>query len=177
MVSPLSSPLVRLLRGVTLIFLVALVAEIAWFGLIAGHGSGSDIEPGDYSAVPPAIVPIPERSAFDESVERSLFSWNRRPGVAAQPVSEEDLSSKWHLTGIVNTGSATYAIFSEEAGNQRLRLEKGMYLEKWKLESILEEQVTLSEGDETQVFYLRDRTREPKVQDNRSRIPRDEDDD
>lgn len=163
MINQLSNPLVRMLKGLNLVLLTSLVLEAVWFGLVVSGGGGAEPGISNYSAELPAIVPMAGREAFEETVERSLFSWNRRPNVAEQPVDEIGLPSKWHLTGVVNTGTATYAIFSDESGNQRLRLEQGMYLEKWKLESITAEQVTLSDGEETEVFYLRESGQEQKI--------------
>lgn len=159
-----NNPLIRMLKGATLFLLVALVAEVVWFSLLVSISDGYGIGSQNYNVQPPAIVPMASRESFDESVERSLFSWNRRPkATEQQSVSEEGLPSKWLLTGVVNTGTATYAIFSDVDGKQRLRLEAGMYLEKWKLESITAEQVTLSDGDETEVFYLRETGQEQKT--------------
>lgn len=175
MTAQVSNPLVRTLKGVILILLVGLVLEAIWFGMVVSQGNGAAPGKSVYSAEPPAIVPMAGRDAFEESVERALFSWNRRPNVTEQPVDEIGLPSKWHLTGVVNTGTATYAIFSDESGSQRLRLEEGMYLEKWKLESITAEQVTLSDGEETEVFYLRDSGQEQKVLSNKARKEAEED--
>lgn len=158
-----TSPLVRLLKSFMLVLSVALVLEIAWLGVVMRFSGTTEAPQLDYSIAPPAIVPMAAREAFEESVDRSLFSWNRRPKVIEQPVSEEGLPSKWLLTGVVNTGHTTYAIFSDVNGDQRLRLEKGMYLEKWKLEAITPEQVTLSDGDETEEFYLRETGQQQKT--------------
>ncbi|WP_461519374.1 hypothetical protein [Porticoccus sp.] len=174
--APQNTPLVRLLKASMLVLSVGLVLEIAWLGVLiplSGEVEATDIS---YNVAPPAIVPMAAREAFEESVERSLFSWNRRPKVSEQPVSEEGLPSKWVLTGVVNTGRATYAIFSDSSGEQRLRLEEGMYLEKWKLESITPEQVTLSDGDETEEFYLRE-TGQPQKTLNQNTRKSDEEED
>lgn len=159
-----NNPLVRLLKGSILLLLVVLVLEIVWLFLVATVGTYDEKKSANYHVEAPAIVPMADRSAFEASVERSLFSWNRRPKVTEQqPVSEDSLPSKWLLTGVVNTGSATYAIFSDSEGGQRLRLEEGMYLEKWKLESITAEQVLLSDGEETEVFYLKETGQQQKT--------------
>lgn len=164
------NPLVRLLKGIALLMLVALAVEVAWYGVLVSLSDGNHLPSQDYDVEPPAIIPMASRESYDESVERSLFSWNRRPKAPEQQsVSEEGLPSKWLLTGVVNTGIATYAIFSDINGDQRLRLEEGMYLEKWKLESITAEQVTLSDGDETEVFYLRETGQQQKTLDRRAR--------
>ncbi len=165
-----NNPLVRLLKGVILLLLVLLVLEVSWLLLVASFGAGDENRSANYHVEPPAIVPMADRSAFEASVERSLFSWNRRPKVTEeQPVSEDSLPSKWLLTGVVNTGSATYAIFTGSEGGQRLRLEEGMYLEKWKLESITAEQVVLSDGDEKEVFYLKETGQQQKTLQNSAR--------
>ncbi len=171
-----NTPLVRLLKGLILVFLFSLVLEVAWFGVLMPRPSDIDAADISYNVAPPAIVPMAAREAFEESVERSLFSWNRRPQVTEQqPVGDEGLPSKWQLTGVVNTGHATYAIFSDSSGEQRLRLEEGMYLEKWKLESITAERVMLSDGEETEEFYLRETGQQQKTLDNNTRKKVEED--
>ena len=165
-----NNPLARLLKGFILLLLAILVIEAIWLFVIGTSGAGSESRSVNYHVEPPAIVPMADRSAFEASVERSLFSWNRRPKVTEeQPVSEDSLPSKWLLTGVVNTGSATYAIFTGSEGGQRLRLEEGMYLEKWKLESITAEQVVLSDGDEKEVFYLKETGQQQKTLQNSAR--------
>lgn len=170
MVTPAANPLIRLFKGIVLALLVGLVLEVIWFGIVLPASNGTDPIHANYSAEPPTIVPMAGREMFDESVERALFSWNRRPKVQEeQPVSEEGQLSQWHLTGVVNTGSATYAIFSDESGNHRLRLEQGMYLEKWRLETITAEEVTLSDGEDTEVFYLQETGQQQKALKRRAR--------
>lgn len=104
-----------------------------------------------------AIDTMPPIDDFQEAIDRSLFSWNRKPiSAERQSVDEGGLSSRWVLSGVVNTGEAIYAIFASNSSDQRLRLEEGMYLEKWKITEISPETVALRDGSDEEVFRLRE---------------------
>lgn len=158
MPTPKINPLVKLFKSIVILLLLVLAVEIAWFGIGSQLFRIKSKEVViDYSIEPPAIKQISSLDAFRVVVSRSLFNWNRRPKtIDQQPVSEEGLSSRWQLSGVVNTGNAIYALFSEASGDRRLRLEQGMYLEKWKLKSITAEKVRLSNEEEEEVFYLKE---------------------
>lgn len=159
MATPINNPLVKLFKSLVIWLLFILVVEVAWFGI--GHkllAANSSVAIFDYNIEAPEIAKIAAAETFREAVSRSLFNWNRQPKAANQQlVNQEGLSSRWRLTGVVNTGNATYAIFSEISGDRRLRLEQGMYLEKWKIGSITDERVLLNNSDEEdEVFYLKE---------------------
>lgn len=158
MSTPKINPLVKLFKSIIILLLLVLAAEVLWFGIGSQLFRVKSKEVViDYSIEPPAITQLSSLDAFRIVVSRSLFNWNRRPKtIEHQPVSEEGLSSRWQLSGVVNTGNAIYALFSEVSGDRRLRLEQGMYLEKWKLKSITAEQVRLSNEEEEEVFYLKE---------------------
>tara|TARA_R110000822_G_scaffold59736_35_gene149227 strand:- start:4552 stop:5115 length:564 start_codon:yes stop_codon:yes gene_type:complete len=158
---PIINPLVKLFK-ITIILLVLILAlEVAWFGIGSQLFNVKNNEVViDYATKPPDITQIAVLDTFRVVVSRSLFNWNRRPKtIDQQPVSEEGLSSRWLLSGVVNTGNAIYALFGEVSGDRRLRLEQGMYLEKWKLSFITSEQVRLNSEDEEEVFYLKETAR------------------
>ncbi|HEB26793.1 MAG TPA: hypothetical protein ENI05_03305 [Porticoccus sp.] len=158
MPTPKINPLVKLFKSIVILLLLVLAVEIVWFGIGSQLFRIKSKEVViDYSIEPPSIKQISSLDAFRVVVSRSLFNWNRRPKtIDQQPVSEVDLSSRWQLSGVVNTGNAIYALFSEVSGDRRLRLEQGMYLEKWKLKSITAEKVRLGNEEEEEVFYLKE---------------------
>ncbi|MEH6466477.1 MAG: hypothetical protein V7722_02505 [Porticoccus sp.] len=158
MSTPKINPLVKLFKSIVILLLLVLALEIVWFGIGSQLFRVKSKEVAiDYSIEPPEITQLSSLDAFRVVVSRSLFNWNRRPKtINQQPVSEEGLSSRWQLSGVVNTGNAIYALFSEVSGDRRLRLERGMYLEKWKLKSITAEKVRLSNEEEEEVFYLKE---------------------
>ena len=95
---------------------------------------------------------------FQEAVDRTLFSWNRKPNNpegAAKLKIESELSARWELAGLVNTGKATYAIFSETNGDRRIRLEKGMKLENWTVDEVNTRQVALVNGEKRETYQLK----------------------
>jgi type II secretory pathway component PulC len=158
MPTPKINPLVKLFKSIVILLLLVLAVEIAWFGIDSQLFRAKSNEVViDYSIEPPAIKQSSSLDAFRVVVSRSLFNLNRRPKtIGLQLVSEVGLLSRWQLSGVVSTGNETYALFSEVSGDRRLRLEQGMYLEKWKLKSITAEQVRLSNEGEVEVFHLRE---------------------
>lgn len=164
MMAPSTHPVVRIFKGLVVFLLGMLVAELIWFGvsdrLLAVNDQHLSM---DYNVEPADITPAPPLDTFNETVSRSLFNWNRKPKAVVQKVvSDEGLETRWQLSGVVNTGNAIYALFSESDGSRRLRLEQGMYLEKWKLDSITPEKVVLKNNESEEVFYLKE-TSPPKL--------------
>jgi hypothetical protein len=119
---------------------------------------------------------------FREIVDRPLFVWNRTPlpvsvEVTPSQVQTGSIESRWELTGIVAAGVANYAYFKPLDGEQRARLEEGMYFEDWKVQSIELEEVVLISGDsssdsEKKVFRLKEMTVKPKGKSSVSRPSR-----
>ncbi len=151
----IANPLLKIGKNLIVLLVAVLMLEVVWFAVNESFSSfDSNGGPVDYSVEAPQIVPTPALDTFQSTINRSLFSWNRRPKSSEpQPVSEESLTSRWQLSGVVNTGNAIYALFSEVSGSRRIQLEQGMYLEKWKVESITPEQVKLKNNDEEEEFF------------------------
>ena len=150
------NPLVRIFSVLNYGLILVLACELVLFRLT---GVPLQSDPDDLvdrlSTQPLAIRRLSDLSSYQEAIDRSLFSWNRRPKTAIQIVENSDaLAARWQLSGLVNTGITTYAIFSEIAGERELRLERGMYLDAWLIESLTHEQVVLTHDDEQEVFWL-----------------------
>ncbi|MBV1787974.1 hypothetical protein KQ940_07900 [Marinobacterium sp. D7] len=94
---------------------------------------------------------MPPREAFDEIVQRPLFSVNRRPSEAVVgDSSESTLRETWKLTGVVLVDQQPQALFAERNGERKLRLNNGMPLDQsWLVESIEPQSVTLNNGEQS----------------------------
>lgn len=159
--NPLTSVLILLLVAC----LAILVIEMLWIqfsgGFLGGNSDSENRNPyRDYQAVELKSIPVAEE--FQGIVDRSLFSWDRKPRfVSAETGTDNDVESRWELTGVVNTGNETYAYFTAKSGSQsesghtdRVQLQVGMFLEKWHVERITPETVVLSLDGEEQEFRL-----------------------
>lgn len=103
------------------------------------------------------VNPLPPVGEFQDVVERTLFSWSRSPPRSMRESATPDaneLSSEWLLTGLVNTGESTYAIFSEIDGDRQVRLEEGMEIGDWIAGTIDAEKIVLSRGEKSEVYRL-----------------------
>lgn len=163
MAAMVDNPLVKILRISSVVLALILLLEIVFLGVARQlFNTNNDHKVFSYDVEPPQIIQFPARDSFQEAVSRSLFSWNRRPEASdKQPASEQNISAIWQLTGVVNTGYTTYAMFSETAGTRRVRLESGMYLENWKIAAITSDQVRLENGDREEVFDLKETSAAP----------------
>ena len=152
------NPLVKIFYWVNVTLLVVLVLEVVIFLLPSFQPPGSQ---GGSSAESTLSLEQLDRlssvGSYSEAINRSLFSWNRKPKSGVQKeVDSESLASQWQLTGLVNTGVSTYAVFREIDGDRKLKLEAGMDLGSWSVESITTGQVVLTKGEESEIFLLRD---------------------
>lgn len=110
----------------------------------------------DEIIVASAPVTLPPMDYFSETVERSLFSPDRKPVTLERQAktTSGNPSERWALSAIINTGSDVYVIFAERAGGQTVRLQQGMYLEQWQIELISPDKVTLSYNGEEDTLQL-----------------------
>lgn len=152
-----SNPQAKVLVAVLAGILLLLLFEFTVIKVGLGDTSLPDTAQLDADAQSPRLIPIADFDSYQATIQRSLFNWNRRPREVPTGDEQEqgELSTRWRLTGIINTGSETYAIFNQEDGVQ-LRLAKGMYLEKWRIDDISPEQVSLSSDGEEQFFRLQE---------------------
>ena len=150
------SPVVQLLSILCLVLLTVVLAEVALLQFFAGAwGREMPQDPLGLDRELEAVAPLPPRSAFDEAVERSLFSWDRKPVVVERSdIDDEPLRSRWKLVGVVDEGGASRGIFYSLAGDHYLTLEGGMYLERWQITDILPEAVILERNGAEQTLQL-----------------------
>ena len=152
------NPLVKVLRWLAIGFAAVLVLELLlllWIALSGVQSSESSTDALGDSGL--QIDGLSGLEDFSQAVERNLFSWKRRPTGAKEETAANDgneLASKWQLTGLVNTGESTYAIFSQVEGERQIRIEQGMELESWTAEAVDTEQITLVSGDKREVYRL-----------------------
>ena len=144
------------LRYSVIILLVLVLLETLF--LVMDDGAGRRQTPAalsNFAALNP--VKLAPQSDYDELVERALFSPQRQP---IDPVPQSAMathgkaSEHWLLAGVVKSGEQSYAMFSEKKGQKRLKLEPGMSLDDWKLESIAANKVVLSKNGKTDTLLL-----------------------
>ena len=153
-----ANSLVKILRVAIGLLVAVMLLEVAALAVMPGLLSDEQKISLDFSTQTEDVISYQSSDDFQLSVEKTIFSWNRRPEAPesseVEPTTE--ISSKWALSGVVNTGNATYAIFVEQKGERRLRLEEEMYLDRYKVTSITEEAVVLvsEDGDEEEFRLL-----------------------
>lgn len=154
-----NTPLLKLLKIVIGALIFLLLLEILWLVIMPLFSDSDDGQNAvNLNADLKPIESLPPENTFREAVDRSLFAWNRRPVTpeGEQPVDEEGLSSRWLLSGVVDTGNEVYAMFAQSSGDLLLRLEEGMYLERWKIISISPEAVSLQNDGDEEIFRLKE---------------------
>ncbi len=160
--NPLTRLLLVMLGG--LVFLLLL--ELTLVSGSAGSEPQADSARLDGVGQSAKLATIADLEDYQPTIDNALFYWNRTPRTVTvdEQAEEGELASRWRLTGVINTGSETYAIFNETDGSSQLRLGKGMYLEKWRIDEISPEQIYLSNDDEQQVFRLKETASENATQ-------------
>ena len=150
------TPLVNLLRFVVGVLVLIAVGELTILTLMPMWGHKVDSPDGvEVDVVLQPIQPMLSINEFQETIDRSLFNRDRRPVTSEKViVGEEILKSRWQLSGIVGDGQKKYAIFADKSSVERLKLEVGMYLDKWKVSAIKPTLVKLERDGEEEVFYL-----------------------
>jgi hypothetical protein len=152
-------PLERQLRYVIIALALLLLAEVVILSLQPGAGYVASDGGSGFGAdgAPTEVASLPTLDNFQESVDRSLFAWNRQPITPGQKPGEEqgpDFSG-WQLSGIVSyPGRSSLAIFVDQESGESLVLEEEMYLGERKIHSIAEETVILLDGEKEQVMQL-----------------------
>lgn len=99
------------------------------------------------------------KNNYDEVVERALFSPDRKPVAVVQQqqgasLSKGRVSEHWLLAGVVISGDSNYAIFGEKEGERHIKLEEGMSLDQWQLNSVTAKQVILTKDGEEDTLDL-----------------------
>lgn len=174
-----SNPWVDLFRTVGMVMLAILVLElvvILWSSLAGTpdpDGAADGLNENNLT-----IVATPPLASFQETIDRSLFSWNRKPRADAPPaelVTAGEIGANWLLTGLVDTSHSTYAIFSELQGERQLRLTVGDELDGWAVDSLDTEQVVLLRDGKRETYTLSVTDQPPVVMDE-IRVQQDEPD-
>ncbi len=118
---------------------------------------------------PPAAKPLPDfkvfklppRSAFKATLERPVFSRNRRPKEGAPVVVTQDLALK--MQGVAGTGAEKRAMLVPTGGGERVRLREGEEYQGWTLSEIGERHVVFLRGDQKQRLDMNFREKPPPV--------------
>ncbi len=152
--------------AIVLFFLVLLEATLLAVLDGVSERQGSSTLPSFEGLHPEQLLPQGE---YAELVERALFSPDRKPKdpvQASTAVTRGKASENWLLVGVVKTSVQSYAMFSEKKGPGRLKLELGMSLDEWRIESISANQVTFNKNGEQDIVNLL--VSEPKKKSKRS---------
>ena len=102
---------------------------------------------------------LPPLVYFDEAVERTLLSPDRKPKVITASttndfVSRGVVSRAWELTGVIKSDGKSYGIFSEKSGVRREKVEQGQRLDGWTLEEVSPEEVVFSRNDQKDTVQM-----------------------
>lgn len=151
-----STPLGTALRlSVTLLSLVLLIELMLLLIVDGADNQEISASPLSFELLNPArLAPL---SAYEELVRRTLFSPDRKPKESVQQTTAAitgKSSELWLLVGVVKNGADSYAMFSEKQGQRHLKLEAGMLLDGWSVESISADQVVLIKDGERDTLHL-----------------------
>lgn len=100
---------------------------------------------------------------YQEIDERTLFNDTRRlPEIEAAPTTAatpepvaEPFPEHMGLTAILMTGDRPIALIRDKQNNEFFKLEQGENLSGWKIASILEDRLVLTQGENRQEMLLR----------------------
>jgi hypothetical protein len=151
-----STPLGTALRLSVAVLSLVLLIELVFF-LIVKEPDNQEISASPLSFELLNPVRLAPLSAYEELVRRTLFSPDRKPKESVQQTTTEmtgKSSEHWLLVGVVKNGADSYAMFSEKQGQRHLKLEAGMLLDGWSVESISADQVVLIKDGERDTLRL-----------------------
>jgi hypothetical protein len=164
----------KIMLGICLALSVVIVAE----AMILNIDAGSDaVAPGAQSR---ATMPdgaadvrpllIPPIITFRHIAERPLFSDTRRPQAARAADNDSaaagQLGATWKLKGIVVAGDRSSVHVHGVRDSRTERLQVGMSLDGWRLDSITRDRADFSSGGRTATLWLHEEQQEeeaPKV--------------
>jgi len=97
---------------------------------------------------------LPVVGGYRDILEKPLFNSDRKPevleNVANQvAIQENELSTKWLLTGVIIAGKNSSAMLQERNGSQSMKLMQGMRVDGWKLDHVSPYEVKLSSAGKT----------------------------
>lgn len=118
-------------------------------------------DPGKAKALDVPEFSFPAPQVFDDIAARPLFSKTRRPPEEGDAESPDTKPTKptqlkrWQLSAVIMVDAERSALFRDALTRKSLKRREGESLEDWKVESVLEDRVTLSRGAEKQEIALR----------------------
>jgi hypothetical protein len=98
---------------------------------------------------------LPVIGGYRDSIERPLFNSERRPEVQENAagqvaIQENELSSKWMLTGVVIANENSSAMLKERSGAKKsIKLMQGSKVDGWRLDHVSPYEVELSSAGKT----------------------------
>lgn len=139
--------------------LIFLIIEIVYFNIFQNEAAIQATNPFQLNHTSSASIKLigPEEE-FLEIITRPLFIWNRKPVLSDEGVQDykiSDIESRWQLSGVIVDRDVSYALFSAVNGGEHLKLERGMKLENWQVDSIEGQQVLLSRDSEVAIMILK----------------------
>jgi hypothetical protein len=109
----------------------------------------------------PASLAPPAMAAFDEILNRPLFTPDRRPEKTPEPEAPVEVPVETpveplnvRLEGVARVGASRIAVLRDLQSNQGLRLSEGMEYNGWKLERVEREKAVLTRDGQTQEILL-----------------------
>lgn len=132
----------------------------------AAAEQGGAPEPSQLPSV--AVFDPPARAAFDEILERPLFSQERRPPPEPEPerpavqVIRPVTPLHVQLLGVATAGEVAVALIRDQNTLKLFRLSEGMEHQGWTVLSLEPGKVVFKRGEQTQELELElDKTRHP----------------
>lgn len=111
--------------------------------------SVAEEKPASPTALPPVeVFKLPPLSSFGATLERPVFSRNRRSKKDAPVVVSQDLALK--MQGVAGPEAERRAILIPEGGGDALRLREGEEYQGWTVSEIGEKHVVFLRGDQKQ---------------------------
>jgi hypothetical protein len=160
----------KLMLGICLVLGIVIIAEAAiinfdWTRADGDAGTRPEsVSPAAVASVNPLM--IPPIVTYSDIVERPLFSDTRRPPqttIDKNTAPASQLGSAWKLTGIVVAADSSSVLVSGIRDSRTERLQAGMMLDGWRLESITRDQAVFSSGGRTAVLRLHEEKEEPAI--------------
>ena len=156
----------EMLRRYPLVSALAILAAVLLGVLAIEYGSSAALHErvagaGKSPAVPvqtrllPAMPPVNPEQEYAEMGARPLFIPTRRPAPAlAQAASGSMAKGQFTLTAVMSAGETKIALLREKASGRVVRVEQGKDVNGITVSQIDREQVTLTQGGDSEVVPL-----------------------
>ena len=152
-----NSPAMRTLIAIVIGLAVVLLIEVLLLGVAPTLQSPTSRSEAPLAApVNEEALSVSPREDFQDVIDRSLFSWNRKPVLSeGGALDAQGLSGRWYLSGVVSAGDTRHAILVDsENSDNWVKLSEGGFVDKWKLESISPNEIELVYEGETTTLPL-----------------------